>query len=231
MKLSESTLQVLKNFANINPNIVIQGGNEIKTISEAKDTLASAELEDTFEAPFGEFGIYDLHKFLSIINLSSEPELKFSEKFVTISDDSGRSKIKYHFSDPEMLTSSKANVKMGDPEVTFVLDQETLNKLKRAASALGYEELVITPSNKAIRLTIRDTENPTSDSFSIDVAGDYPEEVDFTLVLNIADLKLLPADYDVGITSKLISSFKSKTLECPVSYWIALKRKSSNYGE
>jgi len=231
MKLSESTLQVLKNFANINPNIVIHGGNEIKTISEAKDTLASAELEDTFEAPYGPFGIYDLHKFLSIVGLSSSPELKFSEKFVTIADDSGRSRIKYHFSDPEMLTSSTANVKMDSPEVSFSLDQNTLNNLKKAASALGYEELVITPGKNVVTLSIRDTENPTSDSYSIDVAGEFPDGIDFTLVLNIADLKLLPADYDVGISSKLISCFKSKTLEKPISYWIALKRKSSSYGE
>lgn len=42
MELKESTLSVLKNFASINPNIVIAEGNTLKTITEAKNVLAQA---------------------------------------------------------------------------------------------------------------------------------------------------------------------------------------------
>ena len=34
MELKDSTLSVLKNYASINPNIVIQEGNTIKTMTE-----------------------------------------------------------------------------------------------------------------------------------------------------------------------------------------------------
>ncbi len=37
MKLSKETIEVLKNFANINPNLVVSAGNNLKTISEAKE--------------------------------------------------------------------------------------------------------------------------------------------------------------------------------------------------
>ena len=42
MELSETTLQVLKNFSTINPNLMFHTGNEVKTISEANNVLAKA---------------------------------------------------------------------------------------------------------------------------------------------------------------------------------------------
>ena len=40
MKLSTNTIQVLKNFASINQNLVIKEGSEIKTISAIKNIVA-----------------------------------------------------------------------------------------------------------------------------------------------------------------------------------------------
>jgi hypothetical protein len=45
MELNEKTLQVLKNFATINPNIVIQNGSAIRTLSEGKNVFGKAQLE------------------------------------------------------------------------------------------------------------------------------------------------------------------------------------------
>ena len=58
MELSDRTLNVLKNFANINSNIVFREGNVLKTISVAKNILAKVTLDETIDA---EFGIYDLN--------------------------------------------------------------------------------------------------------------------------------------------------------------------------
>ena len=68
MELSEGTLQVLKNFATINSNIVIKQGNALKTISEAKNLLASASILE--DIPI-DFGIYDLNQFLNVLSASS----------------------------------------------------------------------------------------------------------------------------------------------------------------
>ena len=48
MKLSTNTVQVLKNFASINQNLVIKEGNEIKTMSAMKNIVAKATVEETF---------------------------------------------------------------------------------------------------------------------------------------------------------------------------------------
>ena len=46
MELSDRTLNVLKNFANINSNIVFREGNVLKTISVAKNILAKVTLDE-----------------------------------------------------------------------------------------------------------------------------------------------------------------------------------------
>ena len=66
MELKDETLSVLKNYASINPNIVIQQGNTIKTMTEARNVLSSATLAEDFPQ---EFGIYDLNEFLGVIGL------------------------------------------------------------------------------------------------------------------------------------------------------------------
>ena len=102
-----------------------------------------------------------------------------------------------------------------------------MSRIKRAAAALGHDEVSITPGDGVLTLSVVDSKNATSNTFSIDIAGDYPAEA-FNFVISISNLKIIPGDYHVAISSKLISEFSNN--ELGVSYWIALE-KSSTYGE
>jgi hypothetical protein len=223
MKLTESTMQVLKNFASINPNIVVEGGKTLRTISEGKNVFGKATLDVEFPV---RFGIYDLNEFLSVLGLVDEPSLIFQDTHVVVNDSTGLSKVKYFFTDTEYLTTSNKDIVMPTSEIKFTITNDTLNKVKRAASALGHSVVAIRPNNGSVSLTILDSGNPTSNTFTIDVDGTY--ELDkFELILNISNLKLLPGDYQVEISSRLISHFINKTNG--VEYWLALE-KSSSYG-
>ena len=223
MELNEATLQILKNFASINSNIVIDEGNTIKTISEAKNILSEATIEESIPQ---RFGVYDLNEFLGVLGLVDKPSLKFSENYATINDSTGRSKVKYFFSDTEMLTSPTKTITMPEADVTFTLDNDTLNKIRRAAGALGHNEMVISPSGGAVSLTVTSSENSTANTFSIDVDG--TANVDkYNFIFNISNLKMLSGDYHVEISKKLISKFSN--LENSINYWIALE-KTSTYG-
>lgn len=224
MQLTDTTINVLRNYASINPNIVFNEGSTLKTISVARNVLSTTELHEAFPQ---KFGIYDLNEFLNVINLVDEPRLKFEKDYVLVTDKSGRSAIKYHFSDPEMLTSPGNVINMPEAEVKFTLDSATLDKVKKAASALGHDEISISPTQGAIRISVVDSEDATSNTFSIDVEGEYPEEVDFNFILNVNNIKVVSEDYDVEISSKLISHFKGK--QSTIEYFIAVE-KSSSYG-
>jgi hypothetical protein len=223
MQLNENAMQVLKNFATINPNIVIEEGNVIRTLSEGKNIFGKAVVDLDFPV---KFGIYDLNEFLNVLGLVDEHSLTFNDKYVVVNDNVGLSKVKYFFTDTDYLTTSNKDIAMPSTEVKFNLTNDTLNKLKRAASALGHDVVSIRPNNGAISLTVFDKDNPTSNSFTIDVDGSY-EGSDFDFIITISNLKLIPKDYQVEISSKLISHFINK--ESNVEYWVALE-KSSKYG-
>lgn len=223
MELNDNIIQTLKNFASINQNILIKEGNEIRTIAEARNILAKATLDIEFP---GDFGIYDLNEFINVLSLVDTPRLSFNDEYVTVSDSTGRSKIKYFFSASDTLTSPQKDITMPEPDVSFTLDNDTLNKIRRAASALGHTDVSITGKDNVITLSVLESSNTTSNSFSIDVDGEYSID-NFKFILNISNLKIISGDYDVKISSKLISHFINKTNN--VQYWIALE-KTSTFG-
>ena len=223
MNISENTMQILKNYSSINPNFIARKGNTITTISEAKNILSSCSVEEEFEQ---DVGIYDLNEFLSVLSLVEQPKLSMEEKWVMISDQTGRSKIKYFFTDPEMLTSPTEKMiqnasSMDNFDISFTLDNDTLNRIKRASAALGSTSMKVeTKDIGGVVLKVFDTENPTSNTFSIDVPGQGQGEG--THIINISNLKIVPGDYDVKISNKNISNFIHK--EKPIQYWIALEK-------
>lgn len=230
MELCDTTLSILKNFAGINSNLVVQEGNVLRTIAEGKNILAECEVKETFPQAFG---LYDLNEFLGVIGLVSSPRLTFKKGYVLINDTSGRSSIKYYFSDPDMLTYSSKQVRFPEnPEIEFDLDADTLSKIKRAASVLGHNEVAIKGKSgeTIVELQVVDSENSTSNVYTIDVPGEYPE-VNFSFYVAIANLKMLPGDYKVNIVSrsgkKIIRLIGKDT---KVVYYIAPEEKST-YGE
>ena len=222
MNISENTMQILKNYGTINPNFIARKGNTITTVSEAKNILSSCNIEEQFEQ---DIGIYDLNEFLNVLSLVDQPKLDMEEKWCTVKDATGRSKVKYFFTDSEMLTAPTEKMienasNMNDFAATFDLDNETLSKVKRAAGALGHSSMKIEWIKNSIQLTVFDTENPTSNSFAIEVPGSAENNGNW--VININNLKIVPGDYEVKVSNKNISNFIHK--EKPIQYWIALEK-------
>lgn len=224
MKISADTVSVLKNFAAINSNIVINPGNKIMTISEAKNILAEASVEEEFG---NTVGIYDLQEFLNVLQLVDTPSLKFEDNFMRIGGNGGRAMVTYYYSDPEILTTPSKPINMPEEDVWFSLDDSTTNSLKKAAAVFGHGQLVIEPDNGSIKLSVVDPDNSTANEYSIIVDGGYKSDK-FKFIVNIANLKMIPGSYNVKISSKLISQFSNE--DSSVVYWIALE-KSSTYGE
>ena len=224
MELTDKTLEVLRNYATINPNLVFSEGNTLKTISVARNVLSQTTVEESFPQSFG---IYDLNEFLSVLSLVNKPRLKFETDYVVVGDSTGRSEVKYFYSDPDMLTSPAQDIVMPEAEVKFVIVTGTLSRVRKASAALGHNEMTITPTTGAVRLTIVDPKDSTSNAFSIDVEGEYPEDVDFNFVVNVNNIKVVNEDFTVSVSKKLISQWKSQ--QSAIEYFIAFE-KSSTYG-
>ena len=99
MKLSDSTLTVLKNFAGINNSILVKEGSQLRTISVAKNILAEADIPEDFPR---DVAIYDLNQFLNGLSLHQDPNLDFTED-AYISIEEGKRRVKYFYADPQVI--------------------------------------------------------------------------------------------------------------------------------
>jgi len=222
MKLSEHTTSVLKNFASINQNLVIKEGKTISTMSAMKNIVAKADVDEDFPR---EIAIYDLNEFLAALSLFNNPVLDFSENYVMITEEgkTGNS-LKYFYSDPSVVTTPSSEITMPETEVNFSLDSSDLSKVQRAASVIGSPDLVLEKNGVGSYLTVKDKKNDTANNYSLDV--DVEGQGDYNFYFKVENLKLMPLTYDVKVSSKNISHFKSQTSNA-VEYWIALEPESS----
>ena len=126
MKLSDSTLTLLKNFSNINQSILFKKGRSLRTISVMKNILAEVTINE--EIP-QDFGIYDLNQFLNGLSLHQSPDLDFAnDGYVVIKE--GRSRSKYFFADPAVIiTPPEKDITLPSEDVCFELSTQQLDKL------------------------------------------------------------------------------------------------------
>ena len=221
MKLNQNTIDTLKNFAGINTNILIKQGDELSTISTMRNIFARAKVSDSFT---NQFGIYDLNEFLSAVSGFSKPELTLKDKYLTISSEGSKSKVKYYYSDPSVIVSPQKEVNMPDADVTFSLTESNYKELLKMAAILKSPDLALIGTKGGdIILKVCDKKNDTSNSFDI-VVG-QGATADYTFYFKVENMKMLDGDYDVSVSSKSISHFKNKKL--PIEYWIALEPDST----
>ena len=216
MKIDVGTVNVLKNFAKINSSIVVKEGNVLKTISPLKAIMAKATVNTYFEKPFA---IYSLDRFLSILSLFNDPELDFGESSVTIHDDS-RSTVYVYADDSTIIQPSNKKIVLPSVDVEFTLLNDNLKSVEKAAAILQLPEIVVVGDGESVSLQAADTKTPSSDTFSIRLGS---SESTFKAVFKSENMKIIPDDYRVAISSQGLSYFKSDVVE----YWIAVEQHSS----
>jgi len=229
MKLSNETVTVLKNFSTINQNLVIKSGNSISTMSAMKNIVAKAKVSETFPR---DFAIYDLNEFLAALSLFDKPDLDFKESscWMVTEDGSTSKTLKYWYSDPSVVTTLSKEVTMPSCEVSFSLSENILSDIQKAAAVIGVPDMVLTNSKHGgADLKVTDKKNDTANSYSISFDTNIKDQdANYSFWFKVENLKLLPATYDVKISSKNISHFKNTNVD--IEYWIALEPESKYNG-
>ena len=219
MKLSKNTLDMLKNFSDINMSIEIKKGNLLRTVSVQKNILAQAELEDEFPQ---DFAIYELNRFLGAVSLFDNPEFQFNGKSANIG--TSKHSVDYVYCDPSMIvTPPENNITFPDPEVKFTLTQDALSQVMKASNVLGTPEISVESDSGNINIKALDVNNDSTDTFT--VALDEKSDSKFRFVFKTENMKMLPGNYDVEISSKGISHFTLQGQK--LEYWIATEASSS----
>lgn len=227
MKLSNETLTVLKNFANINQGLQFKEGKSLSTISANKTVFATATLKDEFPQ---EFCVYDLNQFLSVhshfVSLYKDVEIDFND--VDVIFKSGRSKTNYRKTAKHMITvPPEKSIVLPSVDVNFLLTEEVYSAVLKSASLLGCPHVSVESEENKIYIKNFNAASDAEHTSSIEV-GDSNGKT-FKMVFLIDNLKMISGSYDVEVSSKGIASFKNKNAD--IQYWVAIEAKYSKFGE
>ena len=224
MKISTKTLDILKNFSEINQSILIKKGKKLKTVSALKNILAHAEVEEDFPQ---EFAIYQLNEFIGVLSTMNNPDLTFHDKYVMLSQENGAC-TKYFYAEPSVVISPEKDIVMPSEEINFTLLEKQYNDLLKMSSILQLNDILVKgcPKSNGQYLAVTNKKNDTSNDYSVKVGEDVTEP--YKMYFKTENLKMVAGDYNVHISSKGISHFENMVTK--LDYWIALE-PDSHYGE
>lgn len=223
MQITRNTIDILKNYSEINSSLLVEEGSTLKTISMQKNILAKAVVSESFER---RFAIYELPQFLNVANSSTfeGADFNFQENFVIVQKGGARSR--YFYADESTIVAPQKELTMPSAEINFTLTESDFVVLKNMASVLAKPDLVVHSDGKEVLITIKDKKDAATNDFNLAIGegnGDVYEQY-----FKADNLKLLKGDYDVSISQKGISYFKHKNVE--LEYWIALEPDSNYVG-
>ena len=216
MKISTGTLDVLKNFATINTNILVRQGNTLSTISTGKNIFARAEISESFPK---EFAIYDLNSLLSLLTLMEDTNIDFQDESLKVSK--GTSVFEYYYADPNIIVSAPDKTIEVDNFFQFDFTKDDVDMILKAAAITAAPMLSLVGKGGEVVVTVSDPSTPKSNSFR-QVIGTTDKEFDARLA--IENFKVIPESYSVTLSQKKFMFLESSKGD--LKYWLALERSS-----
>lgn len=223
MKISSDTLNILKNFSEINTGIHFKKGDSLSIWHPGKYVLAEATIKEKLTK---NFTVFDLNRFLSISSLFDSPEFDFESDRIVIS--SNNRSVNFFYAEPSLVLDPEDRAtKYREQSIKgsiakASINHEDLKSLKQAASILNLPDISVVGKNNKIVFTAQDTENSASDSFKVEVQAELQQ--DFQSVIKTPHFKILDGDYEF-ISHPKLAYFKNQTT--PVEYWIAYQSDES----
>lgn len=216
MKLSNETVTLLKNYSSINPSVLFKPGHAVSTISPQRSVFAKAVVKEEFPR---QFGIAELNKFLGVLSMFKDPELRFFDNYMEVF--SGKQKVRYTYAEPTaILTPPEKELTFPTPEVEFDITAEELNATIKALSVLSLPQIAFVGNGTDIEIQAIDSANPSADVFSTKV-GESDKK--FRAIVKTENIKVLAKNYHVSISSKGIIKFEAQD----VTYFVASEANSS----
>lgn len=141
-KLTESTVEILKNFSNINNQATFKVGNFQRACNYSRNFIADVELTDPLPV---ECSLFELSRLLGIIDTckgASLPSIVFNDTSLVVQHDHGSVTMPYAHSDV-IAKLPDQTYQMHKLVTTFDLPSNLWAKMKRTASILEANSLYI----------------------------------------------------------------------------------------
>jgi hypothetical protein len=225
---TEEETQVLKNFAGINPSMLIQPTG-IKVINDISSCVGLYPFKDAYD--FEEFGIFEVPEMLSILSAYKLPQIKVDEKYITISE--GSSKVRYFSTAKDLIPPVRDAKKKCDslPAVMeFVFPQEKLVMLRKMASLLKADFVFFeTTEDEKIRITVGDALESSNNTWHVVIDTDITANcATKPLQCKESELRIITSDYKVKLAEMGKAGISHWESAMGVEYFVALSAIKAN---
>ena len=216
MQVSKETIDILKNFATINSNILIRKGKTLSTMSTAKNIFAKADVAENFPV---DVPIYDLNSLLALLTFMENQEVDFGESSLTISKNNG--KFEYFYSALNVIVAAPEKTPELDNKFEFKLSSDDVTMITKAAAITSAPRISISNNDGTVTITVGDKKNATANSFKKTIGT---SDVEFDCHMAVENFKITPGSYTVSISSKKAFLFKNDNTS--LTYLIAMEPDS-----
>jgi hypothetical protein len=212
MKISKEALSILKNYATISNNLRIYPGSELSTLSPQQNIFAKATVPDVFPV---EVCVYNLNSLLELFSYMSDSEVEFGATSLTISNNG--STFEYRYADPSVIIAPPAgkNIEL-DNHFQFNLTVDDINMINKAAGITAAEHIIFQGADGNLTVTVGDKTDSMKQSKVL-----APCDKTFKVLLATENLRVVPDNYTVTLSTKKFLHFKSAQTTTP-EYWLAL---------
>lgn len=225
---SDTEIKVLKNFASINPSMIILPDKFAVVNGLKKSVVAYYNFETPYQ--YNPYGIFDLDEFLTTIGSMSECQLEVEEGIVTISDDRNNIKSRYNTSPMDMLPEVKDVTRKFEQvpiQMEFKFTSEKIAILKKVTNILKHERIYFESTDDGIRIiaaqkSLANKTNPTELMITGELLIKNELDRNTVLYLNLDELNILDGDYHVKISDAQISHWHNEFLN--VDYYIGVNK-------
>lgn len=229
MKFSEYTIKIMQNFSTINNGIVIRKTKDgeksiISTIDRTNSIYGRASVSEVFP---NDFALYDMKSFLSVLSSFDNPEVEFSDTYLTVSD--ARSKTKILYADSIVITHPSKDVPKKEGAFSFTLTAQDQNKIMNMGSILNLSNIKVFPENGKLFLQIEDRTNPDTNDFRICVDESYSGKDFEPVYFKRESFKMIPADYTISVIPGSAALFQH-TVDENLYYYVTLDRTAYQKG-
>lgn len=228
--ISKETLEVLKNFASIEPSLYFPAGQVIRTIDSSDAIFARAEIDLNIPQ---DFAIADLNEFLRGLSNFETPAVVFKKDRLVITEgaeEEGKKRKRevdyqntyyYEYSDPDALEYPEQDrLDMATVDVVFEINDNDFKHITKAARSLKLDLLEFEGTGSRLNLVARSSQAGSRQVFSRNIGNTNRK---FKGIVKLSNFKLIPATYKVELSSHGVIHFVSERLE----YWMGLEHGST----
>lgn len=227
--LTKDTIEILKNFHEINPSLFFEEGNILRTIDFDSTIMSRAEID--IDIPF-DFAILDLKAILQVLPHFKEPYIEFQQEGLKIfNNDEDTPKKKKSLSKKDFTSIAFTNsdfvtklendrAAMPSVDVQFTLFSEDILRMRKVAHSLKLDTIEILGRKGEIIIKARSSKKGSIHTFERRVGETNST---FQCILLERNLKILPRQYQVDVSFEGLIHFKSDKLE----YWTGVEDGSN----